>query len=91
MTQDDLALRITGLRPVKCPSLTSWHRPSKTTMKQKPRRTVALSPRMAVSAAWAAATHRTLITEDPAIKNVKIDLKDTFDNSFAEKANAAAH
>lgn len=44
-----------------------------------------------IKPAWAEATYRALTTEDPAIKNVKIDLKDTFDNLFADKANAAAH
>ena len=43
-----------------------------------------------VKPAWAEATYRTLITEDPAIKNVKIDLKETYDNSFADKANVAS-
>ena len=30
-----------------------------------------------------------LKTHEPALQNVTVDLKLTFDNSFAEKANAA--
>ncbi len=37
----------------------------------------------------AEATYKMLKTHEPALQNVTVDLKLTFDNSFAEKANAA--
>jgi len=42
-----------------------------------------------IEPAWAETTYRAVLTNDPALKNAKIDLKDTYDNSFADKANAA--
>jgi hypothetical protein len=37
----------------------------------------------------AEATYKMLKTHEPALQNATVDLKQTFDNSFAEKANAA--
>jgi len=42
-----------------------------------------------IEPAWAETTYRAVLTNDPALKSAKIDLKDTYDNSFADKANAA--
>ncbi len=39
--------------------------------------------------AWAETTYRAVLVQDPALKNAKIDLNATYDNSFADKANAA--
>jgi NitT/TauT family transport system substrate-binding protein len=38
---------------------------------------------------WAENTYRALSAHQEVLKNAKIDLKETFDNSFADKANAA--
>jgi NitT/TauT family transport system substrate-binding protein len=42
-----------------------------------------------IDPAWAETTFRAVSAHDEALKNVKIDLKETYDNSFADKANAA--
>jgi NitT/TauT family transport system substrate-binding protein len=43
-----------------------------------------------IEPAWAETTYRAVLTNDPALKSAKIDLKDTYDNSFADKANAVS-
>lgn len=43
-----------------------------------------------IEPAWAQNTFRALLAQDDALKNVKIDLAVTFDNAFADKANAAS-
>jgi len=43
-----------------------------------------------VELAWAENTYRALAAHEEALKTIKVDLKDTFDNTFADRANAAA-
>jgi NitT/TauT family transport system substrate-binding protein len=43
-----------------------------------------------IQPAWAETTYRAALTNDPKLKSAKIDLKETYDNSFADKANAAS-
>jgi NitT/TauT family transport system substrate-binding protein len=43
-----------------------------------------------IEPAWAETTYRAVLTNDPALKNAKIDLKDTYNNSFADKANTVS-
>jgi NitT/TauT family transport system substrate-binding protein len=42
-----------------------------------------------VELAWAENTYRALAAHEEALKTIKVDLKDTFDNTFADRANAA--
>jgi len=42
-----------------------------------------------IELAWAENTYRALAAHEEVLKNVKVDLKETFDNTFADKANAA--
>jgi NitT/TauT family transport system substrate-binding protein len=42
-----------------------------------------------VDLAWAQNTYRALSAHEEVLKNAKVDLNETFDNSFADKANAA--
>ena len=39
---------------------------------------------------WAENTYRALEAHEEVLKNAKVDLKETFDNSFVDKAAAAA-
>jgi NitT/TauT family transport system substrate-binding protein len=50
----------------------------------------AFSPNGRVEPAWTEITYRALSAHEEALKNVKVDLKETYDNSFGDKANAAA-
>lgn len=50
----------------------------------------AFTPDGRIEPAWAETTYRSVLINDPALKNAKIDLKETYDNSFADKANAAS-
>ena len=43
-----------------------------------------------VDLAWAQNTYRALAAHEEVLKNAKVDLTETFDNTFADKANAAA-
>ena len=42
-----------------------------------------------IEQAWAETTYRALAAHEEVLKNVKVDLKETFDNTFADRANAA--
>jgi NitT/TauT family transport system substrate-binding protein len=42
-----------------------------------------------IELSWAENTYRALAAHEETLKNVKIELRDTFDNTFADKANAA--
>jgi NitT/TauT family transport system substrate-binding protein len=50
----------------------------------------AFSPDGRVEPAWTEATYRALSAHEETLKNVKVDLKETYDNSFGDKANAAS-
>jgi len=43
-----------------------------------------------VEIAWAENTYRALAAHEEALKTVKVELRETFDNTFADRTNAAA-